>query len=503
MEKYQRIIDACYRLRSVLKEDDENKWDAVRDEVIKATQEDLPSMYKDFDAAYAELLAITVAMEYHLRKGDILTIGGRFLEYIDRYDMLRSLSMTDEQRRLLNDTFAETAVKVRVYMRSVAYPVKPAKIRDASCRCRLCKHNLADFTGSHMVPNVLLQRFFTFDGKPKRDREAVEVYNISADSLEHYFGNNVGIGAEQFTNRPLTDEECEEECNKENVLKFDNYFCTSCEKKLGVLEDHYGEYLSGKCKAPDPALAYLFWLSVFWRASLVGMAIKMQSGHEEKLRQILNRCLALKKEDVITQPSKMGHCVYQLLEAEDTKDETLGVFGLHNPHLIPYKLMIGSNIINLLMSKDTMKRFVRDGEPKESFNDGVQPEMTCRQPFLAFWLQKRSIFNENYCYEHATEYRGGSRIKDYAQMQNMEDWGDKTISSRAGFSLRQIDKKFVPLPRSIRKIIDYINAHPNSSLQEMSEALNYTQEEISQMWQYFLSTSNGLLKTRRLWTAER
>lgn len=506
MGNNQRIIDACYHLRAVLTQDNPKEWDSARDEVIEAAQEELPQMFRDYETAYAQLLAMTVALEYHMRKNDAPTVGGRFLQYVEYFKTFGNLQISTEQCQTLKDLSASTFVAVRAYLRSIAYPVKPEKIRDASCKCCLCKTNLADFTGSHMIPNVLLQRFFTFDGKPKRDRESIEVYNLSADTLEHYFGHNVGAGVQQIMNRPLRDEEAEEENNKKNILKFDNYFCTDCEKRLGVLEDHYGDFLSGKIKAPDSHLAYLFWLSVFWRASLVSMAIKMRPEHEEKLRKILNNCLALKKEDIVTQDSKLGHCVYQLLETDDTKDESLGVFGLHNSEVVPYKLMIGKQTINLLMSKNQKRRFIRGGEPEESFNDGVKPEFICKQPFIAFWLQKRSIFNENYCYEHANEYRGGSRIKDYAQLENIYNrsiLGKTAFSINAGLSLQSIDENFFPIPRAIGKILSFIKEHPKSSLEDLCSSLDYTKEEMEIMMNYFYSTTDGLAKTRHLWTAER
>ena len=506
MGNIQKVIDASYQLRNALKDNNAGQWDLARDEMIATFQKEMPPIFKDPEAAYAQLLAMSVALEYHVRKDDFYSVFGHFLEYLEQFKSLDKISAIEEQRQLLNDTFAATATMVRAYMRSKLTPVKPAKIRDISCRCCLCKKNPADFVGSHMVPNVLLQRFFTVDGKPKRDRESVEIYNLSADTLEHYFGHDVGARVEQIMNRPLRDEEANEENNKKNVFKFDHYFCSSCENRLGVLEDHYGKYLSGKLNAPDPHLAYLFWLSVFWRASLVGMAIKMQPNHEEKLRRVLDHCLAEKKDDIITTDSQLGHCVYQLLETEDTKDESLGIFGLHNPNVMPYKLMIGKQTINLLISKDRMRRFIRDGEPEESFNDGSKPEMICKQPFIAFWLQKRSIFNENYCYEHSQEYLGGSNIKDYAQLDNIyhdSSLFGKPMSMNIGLSLHQINDKFVPMPRAIKKILEFMHNHPKSSIEDMAAALNYTVEEIAIMMQHYNLTQGGLLKTRHLWTAER
>lgn len=40
--------------------------------------------------------------------------------------------------------------------------------------CALCRKNVVNQTGSHMVPNLLASMVFTFEGLAKRDRELVE-----------------------------------------------------------------------------------------------------------------------------------------------------------------------------------------------------------------------------------------------------------------------------------------------------------------------------------------
>lgn len=37
--------------------------------------------------------------------------------------------------------------------------------------CALCRERVADKTGSHLAPNFMIHKIFSFDGKGNRDRE--------------------------------------------------------------------------------------------------------------------------------------------------------------------------------------------------------------------------------------------------------------------------------------------------------------------------------------------
>ena len=83
------------------------------------------------------------------------------------------------------------------------------------------------------------------------------------------------------------------------IKKGDYVFCEDCEKRFSTIESYYAEILDGK-KSYPPEIPYLFWMSVMWRMSVGDMGCKMDRDHEEKLRKVLDKCLAIKREDIVS-----------------------------------------------------------------------------------------------------------------------------------------------------------------------------------------------------------
>ena len=139
-----------------------------------------------------------------------------------------------------------------------------------------------------MVSNLLTAVTFSFDGKTKRDREIVELYHINnPEDNAIYYGSQVAPEkiAEDLGHE-ITDEELEKNTN---LLCYDNIFCYQCENRFGVLETTYGEYYKGLKNDINPRIAYLFWLSVYWRMAIGYMGIFMDGEDEFALRDILNK----------------------------------------------------------------------------------------------------------------------------------------------------------------------------------------------------------------------
>ena len=170
--------------------------------------------------------------------------------------------------------------------------------------CALCRIREADKTGSHMVPNLLTAVTFSFDGKTKRDREIVELYHINnPEDNAIYYGSQVAPEkiAEDLGHE-ITDEELEKNTN---LLCYDNIFCYQCENRFGVLETTYGEYYKGLKNDINPRIAYLFWLSVYWRMAIGYMGIFMDGEDEFALRDILNKNIHSYNE-IINSKEKLG-----------------------------------------------------------------------------------------------------------------------------------------------------------------------------------------------------
>ena len=211
-------------------------------------------------------------------------------------------------------------------------------------RCALCRIAKANETGSHMVPNLLTAVAFSFDGKYKRDREIVEKYHKNApDSNSVHYGRNVA--ADKVTadlGHEMTDEELD---NNINTLCYDYIFCKDCEKRFGVLETAFGDYYKTG-KSLHPRLAYLFWLSVFWRMSIGYMGLFMDARDELDIRGILDKNLKI-REEITGSTEKMGDYGYAVFRLDEplSKGDS-GVFGTNRPRS-PYVILVADQVVVL------------------------------------------------------------------------------------------------------------------------------------------------------------
>ena len=130
-----------------------------------------------------------------------------------------------------------------------------------------------------------------------------------------------------------------------------------------------------------------------WRMSVGQMGCKLAPNHEEKLRRALDKCLALKREDIVTKKSKLGYCAYSLYKATDTRDETLGILGPHVP-TEPYQALMGPYLINFYMSQTAARTFCkRHRLPVGDLNEGKEKEKMGELSFIEYWMAKRQILD--------------------------------------------------------------------------------------------------------------
>lgn len=204
-------------------------------------------------------------------------------------------------------------------------------------QCALCKNSPADKKGSHIVPHFLLKRIENLEGKKGRGYELGFSFNGMFTSS--YFGESVLPEKLDQIYGDLTDEEIE---SNSHPLIVDFIFCTSCEKRLSIIESEYSstlkkidtvEYESGI----SGDLGILFWGSVLWRMSIHGESgFSLSSENNEKLRSILNKFLPIKLSDLNTDEFKKSEFVnsisYKLLRCSNCKD-TDSKWLLLLPHL--------------------------------------------------------------------------------------------------------------------------------------------------------------------------
>ncbi len=410
-------------------------------------------------------------------------------------DYLHVKGWEDEQWKPILDVVVATIERTRKSFKRFTDAEKQKPKTDASCQCALCRRRKADKTGSHMVPHFLIADVFTYDGSRSRDKVVVEADNLSIGTKEHYFGREVyDDTVTELLGRSLTDEELEEEAEKTNALTRDYIFCSDCEKRFGVIESYYSEILNGKIKDYPPQIPYLFWMSVVWRMDVGNMGAELAPEHLEKLRKILDKCLALTREDIVVKNSKLGHCAYSLYHAKDTRDEKLSIVGLHTPSK-PYVALMGRYHIRFYMSAYSAVSFCKhNGMPEDELNFGTSPEKITEIPFIEFWKVKRFLLDETWAHDRSILHLGEENNQTISKF-SLDDSGFREVFGHDMQEMTDPDSPWMhqmvsenPLavmyPHSILKIMAAMKRNPGAGHEAISAETGYSKEELEVMMGY-------------------
>lgn len=216
-------------------------------------------------------------------------------------------------------------------------------------KCKLCKTNDANKPGSHIISHWLLKRIDNIEGKKQRDYELGFV--IEELDTPFYFGGSVSADKLEDIFGKLSDEEIDRyERKTKSPLIVDNFFCLDCETRLSRVEDKYAETLTFKTTYSkiNPEIAMLFWVSIFWRISLLrygGLILK--PNEENLLRQVLNKHLKLKYEDInleqIRNDVECKNFAYRIIRCPDY-DEAQYIYS-HPTYKRPYSLLLGEFVV--------------------------------------------------------------------------------------------------------------------------------------------------------------
>jgi len=217
-------------------------------------------------------------------------------------------------------------------------------------KCKLCKVNDADKKGSHMVPHFLLKRIDNADGERGRDRELGFV--IQKDNTTSYFGRSLQPEKLEEVFGEVSDEEI-----KKNEIPsvVDNIFCSSCEKRLSIIETEYAKTLKKNSdivykSGCSSALGILFWMSVIWRMSIHRRyGTHLTLGEEENCRSILNRFLSHSIDSIDIKSMKshkqLKRTSYKLMRAPNFSDNHATLLFFHPMFRNPYSLLIDEYIL--------------------------------------------------------------------------------------------------------------------------------------------------------------
>lgn len=191
--------------------------------------------------------------------------------------------------------------------------------------CKLCEQNVADKTGSHIIPFFLLRKMVNEEGKKARDNEVS--FRISTSEMVNYhFGKSLlPEKIELFLGREMTQAEIDQNFNQ---FIRDRIFCADCEKRFQTIETEFSSSFYNKkeklipdlknsnllnyttVSADNALVVRAFFLSVIWRCSvsrIFNNAIDKKV--ESKIRELLMACLPLGQNELT---GRLKKCEKQL-----------------------------------------------------------------------------------------------------------------------------------------------------------------------------------------------
>lgn len=217
-------------------------------------------------------------------------------------------------------------------------------------KCKLCKVYEADKKGSHIVPHFLLKRIDNAEGEHGRDRELGFV--IEEDDTKSYFGRSLQPEKLEEVFGEISDEEI-----KENEIPsvVDNIFCSSCEKRLSIIEAEYAKTLKNSSDSVyksgcSTSIGLLFWMSVIWRMSIHRQyGTHLTSGEEETCRSILDRFLTHSIASIDKEGMKshklLNRISYKLMRTPNFTDNHTTLLFFNPMFRNPYSLLVDEYIL--------------------------------------------------------------------------------------------------------------------------------------------------------------
>lgn len=290
--------------------------------------------------------------------------------------------------------------RIRDQIKTIISPLKPHKnvvVNRLDCRCTLCRIRTANKTGSHMVPNFLTHPTFSWDGKGKRDHEALnhDFLNKMTDNCQ-YYGSGVpewrfaqGAGKQNVTEEDVK--------NNINQLEYDNEFCSICENRFGILETAYAQFYNGQQKTIAPRIAYLFWLSVLWRMSMGSMSIFMNMYDELFLRKLLDENILNTDNQIATSTTDLGNWEYAMFRAEGLKDGDKGILG-YRKECSPYVVMY-NDLVMVFYNDIPLEEELKIGPitiDRKNLNDWHSSEVSIMVDRRWFWNVRDWIVESSY-----------------------------------------------------------------------------------------------------------
>lgn len=314
--------------------------------------------------------------------------------------------------------------------------------RNPSDTCLLCKKDEANFKGSHLVPQGLLNRMIG-----KRDYE--EGYSILPTDenkpLRGFFGS-ANLKNQDTTQYP-------------NEFKADYAFCTACERRFGAVENEILPYITRKFletnqaqnfPAQDeatykvvrglripPKLLAVFFFGVAWRMSIqywiqMGQNTFLPAAQHElirsKLDEVMDNDLAALHQKVLAFPD----WPYLLVTCRDWKNYTANVVVPSPEYTNPFCFWMAEFIFIFGFGMDVMLPFHGPTELGIDINDGRFINYQNVPPFFIDVPEKvwdRS--NESILYQVVGEFQSKRLIDLSQKLKVTSGEADKRIRALA------------------------------------------------------------------------
>jgi len=225
-------------------------------------------------------------------------------------------------------------------------------------KCALCLERDANDTGSHIVPHFLLKRIFNVEDAKGRDQELS--FKLTEFDVETHFGRSVSPEKLDEVFGELSDAELEEKAMAQMVVN--NEWCTVCEKKFADLESRYSDTLKTKSEenyqsTNQPSVSFIFWLSIFWRASQTDhVSFKLKYNDQKIARALLNEYDINGSDEDLT--SKYSHILenisYKIYRSPDYSSKR-GTFLFMAHQSQPYSFIIDEFVVQFYFRVKHMK----------------------------------------------------------------------------------------------------------------------------------------------------
>lgn len=478
--KFQAAVDAFI---AAIDRDDDAAVDNAMSKVVEAQKEEMPDGVSDAEGVYLQFLATTACIRNHLRLGDRLSAIIYLTQLSMEYeDMCYRSSLAPDEKRNIRDMFLQTVALVKGET-----PEEPEEVEEEAMpigKCALCGQKEATCTGSHMAPHFLIQPFLSYDGASARDTEVINETKMVGLHKERKWGR--AVPADTIDDTFGYVPEPEKLTVKDPALTRDNVFCPDCEKHFSLIEAAYAPYFRKHQPCPDGAIAYLFWLGVFWRLSVGKMALRLSKGDENAIGAILQRFMPYDTEGMknLKADNNLGQYCYSINYCSDIKGELSGVIGMHVGHP-PYHLLIGNYLITL---------FGKRVQAAGIINDYNGPEQWKEIPFIEYWKGKQKILDANAAYDSKHLWEEEKQYTDLVKGDHLE----KLPSVFPGPAAEEIRYEEIKgktyygfkIPGSLQKIIQLTEDHPEldtpeKRFEKIKEELGYTIDEVQEMFDYW------------------